>query len=309
MKKLSVIVAAYNVEKYIDKCLNSLVNQTYKEMEILVVNDGSTDNTRDIIRKYEKNYKNLKLLDKKNEGLSSARNFALKDVKTKYVTFVDGDDYLDLNTYNIGMKKIEDEESDLMIFNYKKIYPQKITHVKLNEKIYKKDFLKYLFSKSKEADIVVWNKIFKKEIIEKNNIYFENKAYFEDTGFIFRYLYFVKNVSLINLPLYNYVQRQNSITKKFNPIIINSFKNTYRLIKNFYIKNESYEKYKKEIEDMYLRMKIYTLNNSLKYNGNYILKIQWKKIVETKIPFKHKISLILIKLGIYQKIYKLYIEQ
>lgn len=65
VKKLSVIVAAYNVEKYIDKCLNSLVNQTYKEMEILVVNDGSTDNTRDIIRKYEKNYKNLKLLDKK----------------------------------------------------------------------------------------------------------------------------------------------------------------------------------------------------------------------------------------------------
>lgn len=301
MYKLTVIVAAYNVEKYIEKCLASLVNQTYKNLKILVVNDGSTDNTKQIIEKYEKEYENLKLLNKENGGLSSARNFGLKNTKTKYVTFVDGDDYLELNTYELIMKKIEEEKTDLGIFNFKKVYSQKIINSKLDEKIYNKNFLKYLFSKSTEADIVVWNKIFKTDIILKNQIYFENRAYFEDTGFIFRYLYFVKKVSLVELPLYNYIQRENSITKKFNPIIINSCENTYKIIKEFYIENNKYEKYRNEIEDMYLRMKIYTLNNSLKYSGNYNFKITWQEIFKTKIPLKHRIALILLKIKIYKK--------
>ena len=301
MYKLTVIVPAYNVEKYIEKCLASLVNQTYKNLKILVVNDGSTDNTKQIIEKYEKEYENLKLLNKKNGGLSSARNFGLKNTKTKYVTFVDGDDYLELNTYEVIMKKIEEEKADLGIFNFKKVYSQKIINSKLDEKIYNKNFLKYLFSKSIEADIVVWNKIFKTDIILKNQIYFENRAYFEDTGFIFRYLYFIKKVSLVELPLYNYIQRENSITKKFNPIIINSCENTYKIIKEFYIENNKYEKYRNEIEDMYLRMKIYTLNNSLKYGGTYNFKITWQEILKTKIPLKHKIALILLKIKIYKK--------
>ena len=302
MEKLTVIVPAYNVEKYIEKCLASLVNQTYKNLKILVVNDGSTDNTKQIIEKYEKEYENLKLLNKENGGLSSARNFGLKNTKTKYVTFVDGDDYLELSTYELIMKKIEEEKTDLGIFNFKKVYLQKIINSKLDEKIYNKNFLKYLFSKSTEADIVVWNKIFKTDIILKNQIYFENRAYFEDTGFIFRYLYFVKKVSLVESPLYNYIQRENSITKKFNPIIINSCENTYKIIKEFYRENNKYEKYRNKIEDMYLRMKIYTLNNSLKYSGNYNFKITWQEIFKTKIPLKHKIALILLKVKIYKKL-------
>lgn len=298
MCKLTVIVAAYNVEKYIEKCLESLVNQIYKGLEILVINDGSTDNTKKIIEKYEKKYKNLKLLNKENGGLSSARNFGLKNTKTEYVTFVDGDDYLELNTYNLVMEKIEKEKTDLLIFNFKKVYSQKIINSKLDKKIYNKNFLKYLFSKSTEVDIVVWNKIFKTDIILKNQIYFENRAYFEDTGFIFRYLYFVEKVSLAELPLYNYIQRENSITKKFNPIIINSCENTYKIIKEFYRKNNKYEKYKNEIEDMYLRMKIYTLNNSVKYGGNYNFKITWQEILKTKIPLKHRVALTLLKIKI-----------
>ncbi|MFR9020206.1 MAG: glycosyltransferase family 2 protein [Fusobacterium sp.] len=302
MESLTIIIAAYNVEKYIEKCLTSLVNQTYKNLEILVVNDGSTDNTKKLIEKYEKEYENLKLLNKENGGLSSARNLGLQNTKTKYVTFVDGDDYLELNTYEVIMKKIEEEKADLGIFNFKKVYSQKIINSKLDKKIYNKNFLKYLFSKSAEVDIVDWNKIFKTDIILKNQIYFENRAYFEDTGFIFRYLYFVKKVSLAELPLYNYIQRENSITKKFNPIIIDSCENTYKIIKEFYQKNNEYEKYKNEIEDMYLRMKIYTLNNSLKYGGNYTFKITWQEVFKTKIPLKHKIALILLKIKIYKKL-------
>lgn len=303
MYKLTVIVPAYNVEKYIEKCLESLVNQTYRDLEILVVNDGSTDNTKKIIEKYEKKSENLKLLNKENGGLSSARNFGLQNTETKYVAFVDGDDYLELNAYEIIMKKVEEEKADIGIYNLKKIYPNKIVNSKLSKRIYyKKDFLKQLFSKSKETDVIVCNKIFRMDIIIKNRIYFENKAYFEDTGFIFRYLYFVKKISLLDLPLYNYIQHNNSITKKFNRLIISSCENTYKIIKEFYQKNNEYEKYKSEIENMYLRMKIYTLNNSLKYSGNYNFEITWHEIFKTKIPLKHKIALILLKIKIYKKL-------
>lgn len=305
MYKLTVIVPAYNVEKYIEKCLISLVNQTYKKLKILVINDGSKDNTKEIIEEYEKKYNNLKLLNKQNGGLSSARNFGLENTKTEYVTFVDGDDYLELNTYEIIMKKIEEEQTELGIFNFKKIYSNKIVNSKLNEKVYNRNFLNYLFSKSKEVDIIVCNKIFKTDIILKNKIYFENKAYFEDTGFIFRYLYFTKNISLIDLSLYNYIQREASITKTFNSIIINSCETTYKLVKEFYKKNNEYEKYKIGIEDMYLRMKIYTLNNSLKYNGSFYFKITWQEIFNTKMSLKYKLALILLKIKLYKKVFKI----
>ena len=296
MYKLTVVVAAYNVQEYIGKCLDSLVNQTYKDMEILIVNDGSKDKTEVIVREFEKKYKNIKLLNKENGGLSSARNYGIKFARGEYIAFVDGDDYLDEKTYEKVMTKLIDEKVELAIFSYKKVFGDKYKKIRLNKKLYGGDFLKKLFSKSDEASIVVWNKIFKKDIIIENNIYFENKAYFEDTGFIFRYLYYVKKISVLEDCLYSYVQRDNSITKKFNPIIINSCENTYTLIKDFYKKNNKYNKYKNNIKDMYLRMKIYIFRIAIKYKKEYILEITWSEIRKSRIPFKHKCYIILMKL-------------
>ena len=92
--KVSVIVPVYNVEKYIKKCLNSLVNQTLDEVEIVVVNDGSPDNSQKIIDEYTKKYKNIKSYVKKNGGLSDARNYGIKKATGKYISFVDSDDYI-----------------------------------------------------------------------------------------------------------------------------------------------------------------------------------------------------------------------
>lgn len=309
MCRLTVIVPAYNVDKYIERCLDSLVNQTYKNLQIIVVNDGSKDQTEILVKKYEEKYENLMLFNKENGGLSSARNFGLKYTKTEYVTFVDGDDYLETNAYEIIMKKIESENTELGVFNFKKVYFNKIINSKLNKKIYEEDFLKYLFPKSKEVDIVVWNKIFKTDIIIKNQIYFENRAYFEDTGFIFRYLYFVKKISLEEQPLYNYIQRENSITKKFNPIIIKSYQNTYNIIKKFYLKNNKYLEYIKEIEDMKLRMEMYVLNCSLISNIEFNFEINIGRIIKSKIPVTHKIALFLYKCKIYKIIYRIYLKR
>lgn len=303
MNKLTVIVSAYNVGKYIKKCLKSLVNQTLENIEILVVNDGSTDNTEIIVKDFEKKYKNLKLLNKENGGLSSARNYGIKYATGDYIAFVDGDDYLEEVAYKEIMKKLVREKSEIGIFSYKKVYKNKVENVRLNKKLYSGKFLKNVLSKSDEASIVAWNKIFKRDIIIENKIYFENKAYFEDTGFIFRYLYFVKNISIIDIPFYNYVQRRGSITKKLNEIIFSSKKNTIDIIKKFYRELDEYENYKIKIRDMELRMELYILNKVLESHQKYSFPLFWSDIFRTRIPLKHRIGLILIKLKIYERIY------
>lgn len=301
MYKLTVVVAAYNVQEYIGKCLDSLVNQTYKDMEILIVNDGSRDKTEVIVREFEKKYKNIKLLNKENGGLSSARNYGIKFARGEYIAFVDGDDYLDEETYEKVMTKLIDEKVDLAIFSYKKVFGDKYKKIRLNKKLYVGSFLKKLFSKSDEASIVVWNKIFKKDIITENNVYFENRAYFEDTGFIFRYLYFVNKITIVEETLYYYIQHTASLTKKFDFMIIESAKNTYNLIKEFYKERNIYLKYYKEIEDMKLRMDIYIYRFAKKNKYRYEFEISLKDIVYSKIPIKHKMFLLLNRINYSMK--------
>ena len=114
MIKYSFIVPVYNTEKYLKKCLDSLVNQTYKDFEIIVVNDGSTDKSSNIISKYQKKYKNIIVIDKENEGLSMARNRGVQKSSGKYIIFVDSDDYVSNKLLEEVDKKIDD--SDILRF-------------------------------------------------------------------------------------------------------------------------------------------------------------------------------------------------
>ena len=104
--KVSVIVPVYNVYKYLDKCLNSLVNQTLKDIEIIIVNDGSKENEEEIINKYLDKYSNIKYYKKENGGLSSARNYGILKSTGKFICFVDSDDYVELNTYELLYNKM-----------------------------------------------------------------------------------------------------------------------------------------------------------------------------------------------------------
>ncbi|MHA5065626.1 glycosyltransferase family 2 protein [Cetobacterium somerae] len=292
---LSVVVAAYNVEDYIEKCIDSLINQTYKNLEILVVNDGSTDKTLKILEKYKKS-NNVIILNKSNGGLSSARNYGIKHSRGEFLTFVDGDDYLEKEAYEVSLNEIKKDNSELCIFGFSKIYDKKEKKIHLNKNLYKERFLEKIFSKSDEASIIVCNKIFKNILIKENKLFFENKAYFEDTGFIFRYLYFVNKISIVDKPFYNYLQRKGSITKKIDYIILDSLKNTNDVIENFYNEKNKIIYYKKYIRDMKLRMQIYTYRH-LKKNGVKVqFKFDWKIILNSHIPIKHRIYLVYIKL-------------
>lgn len=196
MIKVSVIVPVYNVEKYIDKCLSSLVNQTLKNIEIIVVNDGSPDNSQKIIDRYVKKYpKKVKSFIKENGGLGSARNFGLKHVNGEYISFVDSDDYLDLNAleemYNTAIKN----KSDVVICDL-------VDHYLLDnnkEKIIYHNCTKY--DSVYEVTPSACNKMFKKTII--GDLRFISKIWYEDLNFTTKILLTTNQISNIRKGFYH----------------------------------------------------------------------------------------------------------
>ena len=136
MAKVSIIVPVYNVEKYIEKCLKSLVNQTLKDIEIIIVNDGTKDNSQRIVDKYTKKYDFVKSYIKENGGLSSARNYGLKYANGEYIAFVDSDDYVDKDMYEIMYNKAKSNDFDVVVCNLKYIYDSSASLVSSTYHVY-----------------------------------------------------------------------------------------------------------------------------------------------------------------------------
>lgn len=117
MEKVSIIVPIHNVEKYIERCTKSLISQTYRDIEILLINDGSPDNSKTICERYEKIDKRIKLYNKENGGLSDARNYGLKRAKGEYILFVDSDDYIESNTVEVLISEMKKDNLDIVAGN------------------------------------------------------------------------------------------------------------------------------------------------------------------------------------------------
>ena len=122
MSKLTIVLPYYNVGDYIDRCLNSLLNQTVSDFEVFCVNDGSKDHSDEIVQKYVAMDSRFKRLTKQNGGLSDARNFGLKDVHTEYVMFLDSDDFFELDLVERCLKKMEEDQCDLVVYNYNQYF-------------------------------------------------------------------------------------------------------------------------------------------------------------------------------------------
>jgi len=248
MKKVSVIVPVYNVEKYLEKCLDSLVNQTLKDIEIIVVNDGSPDKSQEIIDKYAKKYKQIKPYIKENGGLSDARNFGLKKAAGEYIAFVDSDDYVDINMYEKMYNKAIKNNLDIVVCDLNYVYEDgKKQRVSSKVKNDTTDIKKVYINIYPCA----WNKIYKKDLF-KNNVEFKKGVWFEDVDFLYKILPYVKNIGVVKEPLSQYVQRDGSITKTFDKRLYNYIDNFNELIE-FYKERNLYEKYKKELEYCYVR--------------------------------------------------------
>ena len=211
MIKYSFIVPVYNTEKYLKKCLDSLVNQTYKDFEIILINDGSTDKSSNIISKYQKKYKNIIVIDKENEGLSMARNRGVQKSSGKYIIFVDSDDYVSNKLLEEVDKKIDD--SDILRFQ---IATEDEEYTKINEyheegfeSMCGYDAFKYLSSYHFVEP--AWCYVIRKNYYIENKFSFKKGVYHEDFGLIPYVIYKARKVKSIDFIGYYYIQRNGSI--------------------------------------------------------------------------------------------------
>ena len=211
--KVSIIIPVYNVEKYISKCLDSLVNQTLKEIEIIVVNDGSPDNSQKIIDKYVKKYPDkIKSYIKENGGQGSARNYGIEKTNGEYIGYVDSDDFIEPTMYELLYNKAKKDKLDIVICgNY---------IVSEDYKYKKEDYFTIKYQTSFENAIfgkmAVWNKIYKKEILTNNKLKFKEKVWYEDLAFTVKALMQIKKIGFIDKPLYDYLLRAGSTMNNSN---------------------------------------------------------------------------------------------
>ena len=278
--KVSVIVPVYKVEQYISKCLDSLVNQTLEDMEIIVVNDGSPDNREKIIKDYAKKYKNIKYLKKENGGLSSARNFGLKHATGEYIGFVDSDDYVDKRMYQMMYEKALEASADLVVCDLNYVYEDKEEKAYSNIKTDTTD-IKSIMNNIYPA---AWNKLYKKELFD-NEVYFKEGVWYEDVEFIYRLLPYVNKIGVVHEHFYKYIQRENSIIRTIDKRLYNYIDN-WNGILEFYKKRDLYISYEKELEYSYVRYLYATfIKQACKYDYENYLKAVDEAIKNVKNSF------------------------
>ncbi len=247
MPKVSVIVPVYNVEEYLDKCLDSLVNQTLNDIEFIIVNDGTTDNSEQIILKYKEKYPSkIVYLKKENGGLSDARNFGMPYAKGDYIAFLDSDDYVELDTYEKLYNRAIQTDADMVECDFYWEYSDKKIHD--TSANYKDESDMYA-----NARVVAWNKLYKKDLIINSGIKFPKGLRYEDLEFFYKILPQLKKIELINEPLIHYVQRDDSITYVQNEKTADIFAILDNII-NYYKWINLYNEYNQELEYMYVRI-------------------------------------------------------
>lgn len=233
MIKVSVVVPVYNKEEYIGECIESLINQTLKDIEIIVVNDGSTDSSLAKIEKYQKTYGNIKIINQENKGLGSARNAGIREARGEYVGFVDADDFVDKAMYEELYNQAINKNSDLVICDYL-FYPSPVS----SKKKWFNKYMGILDAKFLDKNTQPWNKIVSKKLLDQIKFEFFEKN--GDGAYIDVFLN-AKNIVTIDDKLYNYRVGQESMST-----------------------NYSNEHYKREVEVAYKQREI--LHKS-KYSG------------------------------------------
>lgn len=210
-KLISVIIPVYNVEKYLEKCVQSVINQTYKNLEIILVDDGSTDSSGKMCDEISKTDSRIKVIHKKNGGISDTRNAALKIATGDYFGFVDSDDYIASDMFETLCNLLENNNSDISIVSFYEFYKNKLIGVRDSknlENLSKLDAIKELLIDSK-IQSYTWNKLFKKELF--NNLEFPVGKNFEDIATTLLLFERANKVTLLEEPKYYYVRRDDSI--------------------------------------------------------------------------------------------------
>lgn len=224
-KKISIIIPVYNGEKNIVKCVESVLNQSYKNTEIIIINDGSTDNTIKILNYYKALNSNICVIDKKNEGVSSARNDGIKISSGDYILFVDADDTLEHNAVEVLLEIMVNKNVELVIASNNILRRKRIIRENiLTDKLYDKREMVEKITKRNIFLSTPWGKLFDSNIIKSKNILFNtNLEIAEDTLFNLEYLSCINNIYVCSNIVYNYVVGGVASSSKYHKNIYQSY--------------------------------------------------------------------------------------
>ena len=233
---ISIIVPVYNAENFLNQCIDSLINQTYKNIEIILINDGSTDGSLDICESFEKIDSRILIIDQNNQGVSQARNNGIKKAKGDYIGFVDSDDFVDINMYETMFNKIKLENTQCAtLFNFT-VKPQNKKNVNYCSPLNRHKAIEKLFLL--EFPTSMWAYLYETKLIKDIGLS-EDIHFFEDFEFNYNVLKQCKNISLCNEVLYNYrnnllsVNHQEINAKKISCLMIHGkVKNDISILNN-----------------------------------------------------------------------------
>ena len=252
---ISIIIPMFNSEKFISKLLDTVINQTYSNIEIIIINDGSTDNSLNIVKKYAESDDRIKIISTENRGVSSARNLGLKNVRGEYFTFLDSDDYIELDSYEKMINLMKSTNTDSMRINYVK-EDENFNFIKfgdmydLKDKLLKKEEIKnklipYVFDNKIEAYTPLL--LVRSKLLNKINLFKEDVHMMEDMLFYLDLLSKVDNIYFFDLPAYHYILREVSNSKRRDKLLVNLY-DTLKVVR--YVEQFLYsKKYSKDIYD------------------------------------------------------------
>lgn len=305
MPKFSIIVPVYNVEKYLKKCLDSIKNQTYKDYEVIIVNDGTKDNSMDIAKKYD-----FKIINQKNQGLSVARNTGVKNATGKYLLFVDSDDYIEKDLLKELNKSLKNNP-DLVRFQIKEVYEDN-NEIEYPEEAFQDKSGVEAFSMISKYHFVenAWAYLYKKEFYEKNNFKFKEGTIHEDFGIVPLIIMKANIVNSINYLGYNYLQRSGSIMSQKNyektKKKVNDFYNHYLYLIDEINKTDLDSRVFKSFISNSLIIKICELNNKDYKEYKKLLKKEhvYDNLLTDTLPRKIKKQLLRISPKLTRKLLK-----
>lgn len=259
--KVSLIIPVYNVEGYLEKALSSVERQTMENIEVIIVNDGSTDGSCKIIDKFCERNRNFVVINQENKGLSAARNVGLNASEGKYIAFMDSDDYIEPNFIECLYSAAVKNDADIVCCNFNYYFPEK------NVKIYMPlTSIPGTFSNTKALKKLIldfgvhyfaWNKLCKRSLFFEHNIRFYD-MYFEDIATSPRLFYHADKIVLLGKALYNYTNRKSSILNTMNISKIQDFVRSLGVMRNFFENQGDYEKYKNRVWIYSQRVKLVT---------------------------------------------------
>jgi len=279
MAKISFIVPVYNSEKYLKKCIDSLLEQKLEEMEILLINDGSTDLSKDIIDDYIKKYPLIvKCFFQKNSGQAVARNVGIRNATGEFVAFIDSDDYVEKDSYKELVQIMENKSLDILCFDFYEIVgneKKENIHFLFKDNI--ENIRRYVISESSPC-----NKIIRRKLMLENEVFFLENHIYEDLATIPVLAKFTSKIDFLDKRLYNYVILENSTMrqKEYNKKLEDIFFVTEKLYKDF--KNTEFSE---EIEYIFIEHLLHAATlRFLQYEGTNENIFKISKIIKEKFP-------------------------